>query len=265
MRATGLDSIACMAQKCGRQVLACVQARPHSPRPGRCCQSLTPPMLRAGSPGADAARAPARAACTARWLALRRCLTAWARPALSRVPAVPAGPRVQGCPGLPERVCAQRPGGPPAPSAGCPGLAQPCAGRLPGCACSAALQLAAGACTADRSPPVAQLQCRFPATRKADWPVRAQVASYRCIVSHETPKLQDFTLCVLQRNNCLGLHAPIPSRPAPEPMPSFRGQALTHEAAERIFIGWLGAPARVLGLPCGLVQAISAAGRLLGP
>ena len=67
-----------------------------------------------------------------------------------------------------------------------------------------------------------------------------QVASYRCIVSHETPKLGDFTLCVLQRNNCLGLNAPIPSRPAPQPMPHFQGQPLTHESAERIFIGCLG-------------------------
>ena len=67
------------------------------------------------------------------------------------------------------------------------------------------------------------------------------MASYRCIVSHETPKLQDFTLCVLQRNNCLGLNAPIPQRPRPEPMQSFRGQPLTHELAEDIFIGCLGA------------------------
>ena len=68
-----------------------------------------------------------------------------------------------------------------------------------------------------------------------------QVCSYRCIVSHESPKLQDFTLCVLQRNNCLGLCACIPKQPDPSPMASWRGSALTHGAAEDIFIGWLGA------------------------
>ena len=79
--------------------------------------------------------------------------------------------------------------------------------------------------------------CRStPCTR----PLPVQVASYRCIVSHETPALQAFTLCVLQRHNCLGLHAPIPQRPAPEPMASFRGRPLTHDTAEDIFIGWLG-------------------------
>lgn len=67
-----------------------------------------------------------------------------------------------------------------------------------------------------------------------------QVCSYRCIVSHETPKLQDFTLCILQRNNCMGLHADIPQQPAPSPMQAWRSKPLTHEAGEEIFIGWLG-------------------------
>ena len=37
-----------------------------------------------------------------------------------------------------------------------------------------------------------------------------QVCSYRCIASYESPKLADFSLCVLQKHNCLGLSAEIP-------------------------------------------------------
>ena len=29
-------------------------------------------------------------------------------------------------------------------------------------------------------------------------PRGAQVCNYQCIVSHESPKLEDFTLCILQ-------------------------------------------------------------------
>lgn len=83
------------------------------------------------------------------------------------------------------------------------------------------------------------LKCRVPQPAAL-----LQVCSYRCIVSHETPKLQDFTLCILQRHNCLGLAAPIPSQPAVSPMAAWRGSPLTHAAAEDIFIGWLGV------LPC---------------
>ena len=85
-----------------------------------------------------------------------------------------------------------------------------------------------------------------------------QVCSYRCIVSHETPKLQDFTLCILQRNNCLGLAAAIPSLPAPEPMAAWREKPLSHEDAEDIFIGWLGiwqisGQLFVPALPCSML------------
>ena len=37
-----------------------------------------------------------------------------------------------------------------------------------------------------------------------------QVCSYRCIASYESPLLADFSLCVLQKHNCLGLTAEIP-------------------------------------------------------
>lgn len=71
----------------------------------------------------------------------------------------------------------------------------------------------------------------------------AQVCSYRCIVSHESPRLEDFSLCILQRNNCLGNSARIPALPDPPPMAAFRGDPLTHDLAESLFIGWLGVAA----------------------
>lgn len=66
-----------------------------------------------------------------------------------------------------------------------------------------------------------------------------QVCSYRCITSHETAKFEKFALCILQKNNCMGNTATAPIYPDPQPMTSFRGQELTHEAAEGIFIGHL--------------------------
>ena len=71
----------------------------------------------------------------------------------------------------------------------------------------------------------------------------SQVCSYRCIVSHESELLEEFSLCILQKHNCLGKSAEIPALPDPPPMASFRGEGLTHELAESLFIGWLGAPA----------------------
>ncbi|BDA47648.1 probable violaxanthin de-epoxidase, chloroplastic [Coccomyxa sp. Obi] len=67
-----------------------------------------------------------------------------------------------------------------------------------------------------------------------------QVCSYRCIVSHESQLLEDFSLCILQKHNCLGKSADIPALPDPPPMGSFRGRALSHDLAEALFIGWLG-------------------------
>ena len=67
-----------------------------------------------------------------------------------------------------------------------------------------------------------------------------QVCSYRCIVSHESQLLEDFSLCVLQKHNCMGKSAEIPALPDPPPMAAFRGEDLTHELAESLFIGWLG-------------------------
>eukprot|EP00879_Flechtneria_rotunda_P019225 GHRR01020186.1.p1 GENE.GHRR01020186.1~~GHRR01020186.1.p1 ORF type:complete len:765 (+),score=228.66 GHRR01020186.1:201-2495(+) len=65
-----------------------------------------------------------------------------------------------------------------------------------------------------------------------------QVCQYRCIVSYETPKFNQFALCILQLHNCRGLDAKVPMVPNPSPIGSWRGSPLTHEVAESLFIGW---------------------------
>lgn len=67
--------------------------------------------------------------------------------------------------------------------------------------------------------------------------INDQVCSYRCIVSYESKLLEEFSLCILQRHNCLGSSASIPTLPEVHPMETYRDQALTFEAAEEIFIG----------------------------
>jgi len=67
-----------------------------------------------------------------------------------------------------------------------------------------------------------------------------QVCSYRCIASYESPRLEAFSLCVLQKNNCLELDAEIPRKPVVQPQTTFRSEPLTHDIAEDLFVGWLG-------------------------
>ncbi|CAL9233399.1 unnamed protein product [Arabidopsis halleri] len=67
-----------------------------------------------------------------------------------------------------------------------------------------------------------------------------QVCSYRCIASYESPYFEAFSLCVLQKHNCLELDAKIPEKPYVPPMTSFRGKELCHDTAEDLFVGWLG-------------------------
>ncbi|KAJ8758780.1 hypothetical protein K2173_000501 [Erythroxylum novogranatense] len=67
-----------------------------------------------------------------------------------------------------------------------------------------------------------------------------QVCNYRCIASYESPNLEAFSLCVLQKNNCLELEAKIPEKPFVPPLAKFRGQDLSHEIAEDLFVGLLG-------------------------
>ncbi|PUZ55045.1 hypothetical protein GQ55_5G181000 [Panicum hallii var. hallii] len=66
-----------------------------------------------------------------------------------------------------------------------------------------------------------------------------QVCNYRCIASYESPHLEAFSLCVLQKNNCLDLNAEIPNKPNVIPLTMFREQKLSHEIAEDLFVGWL--------------------------
>ena len=66
-----------------------------------------------------------------------------------------------------------------------------------------------------------------------------QVCSYRCITSYETPAFEKFALCILQRHNCMGNSAVIPSLPDPDALATFRGEEVTHAVAEGIFQGWL--------------------------
>jgi len=75
-----------------------------------------------------------------------------------------------------------------------------------------------------------------------------QVCSYRCIVSNESPAFEAFTLCVLQKHNCLGLSAEITMQPDVQPLSVFRGAAIDHDVAEDLFIGWLGRPNLGLGM-----------------
>ncbi|KAI5054889.1 hypothetical protein GOP47_0030034 [Adiantum capillus-veneris] len=67
-----------------------------------------------------------------------------------------------------------------------------------------------------------------------------QVCSYQCIVSYESSELEAFSLCVLQKHNCLGLTSEIPSQPDVKPMKLFRSALITHDVADDIFVGWLG-------------------------
>ncbi|KAL6583183.1 hypothetical protein OROMI_005261 [Orobanche minor] len=67
-----------------------------------------------------------------------------------------------------------------------------------------------------------------------------QVCSYRCIATYESPQLEDFSLCVLQKHNCIRLDAKIPDEPHVNPMARFRGEDLDHEMAEDLLVGWLG-------------------------
>ncbi|XP_075510332.1 violaxanthin de-epoxidase, chloroplastic [Primulina tabacum] len=67
-----------------------------------------------------------------------------------------------------------------------------------------------------------------------------QVCNYCCIASYESPKLEEFSLCVLQKHNCLQLDAKIPEKPHVMPMVRFRGEDLSHEISEDLLVGWLG-------------------------
>jgi hypothetical protein len=67
-----------------------------------------------------------------------------------------------------------------------------------------------------------------------------QVCTYTCIRSYQNDQFQLLARCMLHKNNCLGNDAVRPALPEVLPMTTFRGEPLTHEAAERIMQGWYG-------------------------
>ncbi|CAN0018679.1 unnamed protein product, partial [Ectocarpus sp. 12 AP-2014] len=78
-----------------------------------------------------------------------------------------------------------------------------------------------------------------------------QVCAYRCITSYETKTMEMFSLCVLQKNNCMCNSAEIPTLPDPPAQATFRGKPLTHETAQDLFMGWLGKEAYSWKVVCG--------------
>jgi len=77
--------------------------------------------------------------------------------------------------------------------------------------------------------------------------LRDQVGSYRVIVSNETPQLEDFTLCILQRNNCFQCDSPILKQPRVPLLNTWRGKPLDDKAARQILIGHLDHPESASG------------------
>lgn len=51
--------------------------------------------------------------------------------------------------------------------------------------------------------------------------------------------MEAFSLCILQKNNCMNNFAEIPALPDPAPLAQFRGGSMTQEIAEDLFMGWL--------------------------
>jgi hypothetical protein len=65
------------------------------------------------------------------------------------------------------------------------------------------------------------------------------VCSYRVLASYESPLLEKFSRCVLQKHNCLRNSAEIPMIPEVKPLAVFRGKEVTWDVAEDIFLGHL--------------------------
>lgn len=68
---------------------------------------------------------------------------------------------------------------------------------------------------------------------------RDQVGSYRVIVSYETDLIEEFSLCILQQNNCFNCDSKILERPRVPLMRRWRGEKLTDRTARQILIGHL--------------------------
>jgi len=72
--------------------------------------------------------------------------------------------------------------------------------------------------------------------------LRDQVGSYRIIVSNETPQLEEFTSCILQKNDCFNCDAPILEKPRVPLLSEWRGEPLDDRAARDIMMGHLDHP-----------------------
>ena len=67
-----------------------------------------------------------------------------------------------------------------------------------------------------------------------------QVCTYTCIRSYQNPEFERLARCMLHKHNCLANDAKRPLLPEVLPMTTWRGEPMTHDAAERIMQGWLG-------------------------
>lgn len=88
------------------------------------------------------------------------------------------------------------------------------------------------ACMADEN-------CRTAIMKLSDCGIRDQVKSYQIIASYESQLFADFSLCVLQKHNCMGNVASMPESPNVLPLQEYKGERMTHSIAEDILIGWL--------------------------
>lgn len=69
-----------------------------------------------------------------------------------------------------------------------------------------------------------------------------QVCTYTCIRSYQNDEFEKLARCMLHKHNCLGNDARRPQLPQVLPMQTWRGEPMSHDAAERIMQGWLGLP-----------------------
>lgn len=81
--------------------------------------------------------------------------------------------------------------------------------------------------------------CRTAIAKLSGCGIRDQVKSYQIIASYESEIFANFSLCVLQKHNCMGNTAVMPQSPNVQPLQEFRGELMSHSIAQDILIGWL--------------------------
>lgn len=67
-----------------------------------------------------------------------------------------------------------------------------------------------------------------------------QFCTYTCLRSYQNPEFEYLARCMLHKHNCLSNSAVRPLLPQVLPMKTWRGEPLTHDAAERIMQGHFG-------------------------